>query len=76
MINIIKNDTRQNDQSVPKNNALKVVKKTTRMMNTRIIKKVELPETEKKTSEYFDSIGRMVGAINLKNFERYLNFLF
>ena len=48
MINIIIDDTRQNDQSVPKNNVLKVVMKTMRMMNTRIIKSVELPETEKK----------------------------
>ena len=58
MKNIIKNDTRQNDQSYPKKNELKVVKKTTRMMNTRIIKKVELPETEKKTTKYFDSTSK------------------
>ena len=51
MINIIKDDTRQNDQSVPKKNVLKVAMKTMRMMNTRIIKSVELPETEKKTFE-------------------------
>ena len=37
-----------NDQSVPKKNSLKVVMKTRRMMNTRIIKSVELLETEKK----------------------------
>ena len=48
MINIIRDDTRQNDQSVPKKNVLKVVMKTRRMMKTRIKQKVELPETEKK----------------------------
>ena len=48
MINIIKDDTRQNDQSVPKMNVLTVVMKTMRMMNTRKIKSVELPEKEKK----------------------------
>ena len=51
MINIIKDGTRQNDQSVPKKNVLKVVMKTKRMMNIQIIKSVELPETEKKTTE-------------------------
>ena len=63
MINIIKDDTRQNDQSVPKNNVLKVAMKTMRMMNTRIIKIVELPETVKKTFEYFDLTSRMVEAM-------------
>ena len=48
MINIIKDDTRQNDQSLPKKNVLEVAMKTMQMMNTRIIKSVELPETEKK----------------------------
>ena len=54
MTNIMNEDTGQTDQSVPKKNVLKVVIKTTRMMNTRIIKSVELPETEKKTFEQFD----------------------
>ena len=40
IINIIKDDTRQNDQSVPKKNVLKVAMKMMRMMNTRIIKSV------------------------------------
>ena len=47
MINIIKDDTRQNDQSVTKKSVLKVVMKTTRNMSTRMIKTVEMPETEK-----------------------------
>ena len=54
MLNIIKEDTHQIDQSVSKKNVLKVVMKTMRMMNTRIIKSVELPETEKKTFELSD----------------------
>ena len=54
MINIIKGDTRQIDQSVPKKNVLKAVMKTMQMMNTRIKKSVELPETGKKTFEQFD----------------------
>ena len=48
MINIIKKDTGQKYQYVPKKNVLKVAMKTMRMMNTRLIKNVELPETGKK----------------------------
>ena len=63
MKNIIKDDTRQNDQYVPKKNVLKVVMKTMRMMNFQLIKSVELPETEKKTYEYFDLTSRIVEAM-------------
>ena len=48
MINNIKEDSGQNIRSVPKTNVLKVLMKTMRMMKSRIIKGVELPETEKK----------------------------
>ena len=47
MINIIKDDTHQNDQFIPKVNVLKMVMETRRMMNTRIMKTGELAETEK-----------------------------
>ena len=46
--NIIKDHTRQNYQSFPKKNMLKMVMKTMRMMKARTIKSVELPETEEK----------------------------
>ena len=57
MKNIITDDTRQNNQSVLKKSMLNVV------MNTRIIKSLELPEIIKKTSEYLKLAYRMVEAM-------------